>query len=135
MITGRTGERDAVNTNRGDSENDQQSDVKVGDLKHIDAVVLDVRAERHDGDGEQCAHERNDWSKDIERPVDRGRHDVFFEVELQPVGQGLKQAEGADAAWPEAVLNAADDLAFEQHGVGNAGQQNHQHHDDLDNAQ
>ena len=40
VVRGPAGERDAVDADRGDAEDDQQADIEVGDLEHIDAVAL-----------------------------------------------------------------------------------------------
>ena len=39
------GERDAINADGGDAENDQQADIEIGNLKHVDALELDICAE------------------------------------------------------------------------------------------
>ena len=130
------GERDAVDADGGDAEDDQQADIddrRSGTYRRRGR--LDVGAEGDYGDRDQRAGERDDRSQNIERPVDDGGHEVFLEEELQAVGQRLQQAEGTDAAWSAAVLDAANDLALEQDGVGDAGEQDHQHHDDLGDAQ
>ena len=67
-----------------------------------------------------------------ERTLDREGHHVFFEEELDAVGERLQQAEGADARGAPAVLHAAEDFAFEQHGVGHGRERDDQHDRDLD---
>ena len=61
-------------------------------------------------------------------------HQVFLEEELDAVGERLQQAEGTGAAGSPAVLHAAEDLAFEQHGVGDGGQRDDEDHEDLQDA-
>jgi hypothetical protein len=77
-------------------------------------------AEGHDGDRDERAAERDHRREDEERALDGEAHQVFLEEELGAVDERLQQAEGADAAGSPAVLHAADDLALQQHGVGDA---------------
>ncbi len=73
--------------------------------------------------------------QDVEWPVDVGGQQVFFEKELEAVGHGLHHAEGADAAGSPAVLNAADQFAFQQHGVGYGAEEDGQDYGDLQTTQ
>ena len=82
-----------------------------------------------------AAGKRDDRRQQVQRTVNPRRHQVFFQEQLRSVGQGLQQAERADARGSPAVLDAADDLAFEQHGVRNRREQDDQHNDDLDSAE
>ena len=50
-------------------------------------------------------------------------HQVFLEEELDAVGERLQQAEGADAGGSPAVLDAAENLALQQHRVGDRREQ------------
>ena len=130
------GERDAVDADGGDAEDDQQADVEVGDLEDVDAVLtVTCCAEGHDGDGDERAGERDDRREDEERALDGERHEVFLEEELDAVGERLQQAEGADARGSPAVLHAAEDLALQQHGVGDRRQRDDEHDDDLEDAE
>ena len=129
------GERDAVDADGGDAENDEQADVDVGDFKEVEAVGADAgRAEGNDGDGDERAAERDDGREQIERAVDGGGDQVFFEEGFCAVDQRLQQAEGADAAGSPAVLDAADELALKQHGVGDAHEHHHRDHGDFEQA-
>ena len=60
---------------------------------------------------------------------------VFLEEELDAVGERLQQAEGADARGSPAVLDAAEDLALQQHRVGDRRQRDDEHDDDLEDAE
>ena len=91
-------------------------------------------AEGHDGDGDERAAERDHGGEDEERALDGEGHQVFFEEELDAVGERLQQAEGADAAGAPAVLHAADDLALQQHRVGDGGERDDEHDGDLEDA-
>ena len=122
------GERDAVDADRRDAEDDEQADVEVGDVEHLDAdaVYCDRlhAAEGDDGDGDERAGKRDDGSDDEERAFGGDGHEVFLEEELDAVGERLQQAEGADAGGSPAVLDAAEDLALQQHRVGDRRQGN-----------
>ena len=50
----------------------------------------------------------------------RGGHHIFFQEELDAIGQWLQQAEGADARRSPAILDASDNLALQKHGIGDA---------------
>ena len=62
-------------------------------------------------------------ASEIERLVDEGGDHVFLEEELDTVDHGLPHAEWADAAGSPAVLDAADELALEQHGIGHGAEE------------
>ena len=78
------------------------------------------------------AGERDDGRDDEERALDGEGHEVFLEEELDAVGERLQQAEGADAAGSPAVLHAAEDLALQQHGVGDRRERDDEHDGDLE---
>jgi hypothetical protein len=59
-------------------------------------------------------------SKRIERPVNRCGDDVLFEERFGPVNQWLQQAKWPDTTRSPAVLDAAYQLALQQHGVSDA---------------
>ena len=103
----------------------------------VDAVDGDggERAEGNDGDGDERAGEGDDGREDEERALDGEGHQVFLEEELDAVGERLQQAEGADAGGAPAVLHAAEDLALEQHRVGDRRQRDDEHDDDLEDAE
>jgi hypothetical protein len=106
-----------------------------GDFKEIEAAGAHVGlAEGHDGDGEQRAAQRDDGREQIERAVDAGGDDVFFEEGFCAIDQRLQQAEGAHAAGSPAVLDAAHQLALKQHGVSDAHEQHHRDHGYFEQA-
>ncbi len=92
-------------------------------------------SEGDDGDGNQRAGERDDRRDDEERALGGKGKQVFLEEELDAVGERLQQAEGADARGSPAVLHAAEDLALEQHGVGDRRQGDDEDDDDLEDAE
>ena len=92
------------------------------------------RAEGHHGDGDERAAERDDGRKKIERAIDGSGNEVFLEEGLGAVDERLQKAEGADAAGAPAILDAAHQLALEQHGVGDAQQHHHRDHGDFEQA-
>jgi hypothetical protein len=77
-------------------------------------------AKGHHGDGDERAAERDDGREQIERPVDAGGNQVFFEEDLAPSTSGCSRPKGPHAAGSPAVLDAAHQLALQQHGVGDA---------------
>ncbi len=127
------GEGDAVDAHGSDAENDEQADVDVGDLEEIEAVRAHAgRAEGNDGDGDERAAEREDGREQIERAIDGSGNQIFFEERFCAVDERLQQAEGADAAGAPAVLDAAHQLALEEHGVGDAHEHHHRDHGDFE---
>ncbi len=133
------GERDAVDADRGDAEDDEQADVDVGNVEHLDAYSVDRdslhASEGNDGDGDQRARQGDDGGEDEERTLGGEGHEVFLEEELDAVGERLHQAEGADAGGSPAVLDAAQDLALQQHRVGDRRQGNDDDDQDLEDAE
>ena len=129
------GKGDAVDADGSDAENHEQADVDIGDLKEIDAVRAHAgRAEWNDGNGDERAAERDDGREKIKRPIDGGGDQVFLEEGLCAVDERLQQAEWANAAGAPAILNAADELALEEHGVGDAHEHHHRDHGDFGQA-
>ncbi len=90
------------------------------------------RAEGNDGDGDERAAQRDDGREEIERPIDGGWNQIFFEERFRAVDQRLQESEWTNAAGTPAVLDAADKLALEEHGVGDAHQHHHRDHGDLE---
>ncbi len=70
-----------------------------------------------------------------ERLLDEDGGEVFLEEELDAVGERLQQAEGADARRAPAVLHAAEQLALEQHRVGDRGEGDDEHDHDLEDRE
>jgi hypothetical protein len=64
-----------------------------------------------------------------------GREQVFFKKELEAVGHGLPHAEGPYAGGSPTVLNAADQFALQQHGVGYGAEKDGQDYSDLQTTQ
>ena len=79
--------------------------------------------------------ERDHGGQDVERPVYIGGHQVFFKEELEAVGHGLPQAERTNAGGSPAILDAADNFALQQHGVGYGAEEDRQHHGNLQTTQ
>ena len=73
-------------------------------------------------------HGGDDWCEEVDKARRFIRNDVFFQDELQKIGEGLKSTTITNAIGTESSLNEAQDPAFRQHGVGN----NQQHHDKND---
>jgi len=92
-------------------------------------------AEGDDSDRDKRAGEGDERRGDEQRALDQERRQVFLEEELDAVGERLQQAEGADTRGSPAVLHATDELAFEQHRIGDRGERDDQHHDDLEDRQ
>ena len=84
--------------------------------------------------GNERATERDNGSQQIEWLVDARRDQVLFEVGLCAVDQRLQQAEGADTSGSPAILDAAYQLALQQHGVGDAHEHHHRDHGYLEQA-
>ena len=129
------GEGDAVDADRGDAKDDEQADVDVSDLEEVNAVDPVHGAEGDNGDRDEGAGEGDNRGGEEKWALHGERHEVFLEEELDAIDEWLQQAEGADAAGAPAVLHAADDLAFEQHGVGDGGERDDEHHEDLHNRE
>ena len=88
-------------------------------------------AKRDHGDGDERAAKSKDGRQQIERPVDGRGNQILFEERLGAIDERLQEAEGADAAGSPAVLDAAHQLALEEHGVCDAHQHHHRHHGDF----
>ena len=133
VVRAPAGERDAVDADGGDAEDDEQADVEVGDLEEVDAAVQWSCAPKGTTAMETSAQPSAMMgASDEERALDGEGHHVFLEEELDAVGERLEEAEGADARGSPAVLHAAEDLALEQHGVGDGRERDDEHHSDLD---
>ena len=88
-------------------------------------------AERNDPYGNERATEADDGGQQVQRTVNASGNDVFFQEGFGAVDERLQQAEGTDAAGSPAILNSANELAFEKHRVGDGQQEHHRHHHDL----
>ena len=73
-------------------------------------------------------------ASDVERLVDVRRRQVFFEDELDAVGQRLQQAERAHARGSPAVLDVAHHFALQPDGVGHRREQHEDREHDLDDG-
>ena len=91
-------------------------------------------AKGNDGDGDERAAERDDGREKIKRTIDSRGNQIFFEERLGAVDERLQKAEGANAAGSPAILDAADKLALEKHGVGDAHEHHHRDHGDFGKA-
>ena len=132
-------ERDAVDADRRDAEDDKQADVEVGDIEHLDADPVHrdrcIPPKGTTAMEIKRAGQRDDRRDDKQRALGGDRHEVFLEEELDAVGQRLQQAERADARGSPAILDAAQDLALEQHRVGDRRQRDDQDDHDLEDAE
>ena len=108
------------------------ADVDVGDLEDVDALDQRDGAKGDDGDRGHGAGEGDHGSDEEERAIDGEGRQVFLEEELDAVGERLQKAEGADAGGAPAILHATEDLALEQHGVGDGRQGDDEDHQQLD---
>ena len=63
--------------------------------------------------------------------VGLGRHEVFFEEELDAVGERLQDAEGTRPVRPDAVLHVGDDLALEPDHQHDRDEEHDEGDDDL----
>ena len=129
------GKRDAVDTDAGDAEDDQEADVEVSrDLEEIDSVDLGLRAEGHHGDGDERAGQRDDG-----RSTKSGRSTASgimssLRKSLMPSARGCSRPNGPARGSP-AVLHAAKNFALQQHRVGDRRERDDQHHRDLDDRE
>ncbi len=57
-------------------------------------------------------------------------NDVFFENELQQIGEGLQQSAGTDAVWSKPALDETENAPFGKHGVRDDEQHDHERHRD-----
>ncbi len=60
------------------------------------------------------------------------RSQIFFKDKFHSIRQRLQQAERADAGWSPAILDVADDLAFQPHGIRHRREQHNECDHDLD---
>src|SRR5581483_6792883 len=105
-VRGPAGEGNAIYTDGGDAEDDQQRNVGIRNLqRRAHTGDIDRGPERNKSNGEQRRADGNDRGRKVEQLVHVGRREVFFQNELQPIRQGLQQAEGPDARWSPAVLD------------------------------
>src|SRR5215468_8875477 len=79
----------------------------------------------------QCKDDRDHRRRDVQRPIDVGRRQIFFKEKFHSVGGRLQQSEWAYTSWSPAVLHVADDLALQPNRVGNRSQQHEQDQHDL----
>src|ERR1700722_13957427 len=107
---------DAEHAQRRNSQHEEDADIHVGDGMR--------GAERnHHEDRERRQH--HDERRDPEHEaVGFGRHDVFFEQQLDGVGNGLQEPVRAHAHGAEAYLHVSENFAFQpvhrDHGNGEA---------------
>ena len=137
LVVGRpAGQDDPVHPERGDPEDVEQPHVDVGDLQG-----LGTRQEPEQGGGAaEGNHRRGDHGrhhaqrrrKQEEGPVHLARDQVLLEEQLDPVGDGLQQPEGAHAGGPQAHLDASDHLSLDPGHVGRHQEEDAEHHPDLD---
>ena len=75
-------------------------------------------AEGDDGQGEVGRDEEEDGGEEVDPSIGGAGDDVFLGDELEEIGDGLEEAEGADAVGADPVLEAAGDLALGPDDVG-----------------
>ena len=115
------GESDAVHTKRGDRQDEEHADVEVGNLKtNLVPANRNRFAKWNHCDRGKGHRERDEWSKVVDKTVDLARLDVFFEEELEPVGEGLEKSVGAHEVRPPARLNPGNNFPLEPDRVGDA---------------
>ena len=145
VVGGPAAEHGAVHRQGPHGEHIEEPDVDVGDDAlvqgrdvQVDGVPVEGELRRQDvlGEGDhrkgQKGHHRGDDGgqdkEDLVRP--RGRK-IFFEEQLDGVGQGLKQPPGTYPVGAVAQLDETQDLALHKHGVSDGRQEGHEHQGDL----
>ena len=126
-----SGERHAVDADRGHAENQEQSGVHIGrDLQRDSCSPQSVMsvAERNHRDRGQRENDRDQWGRKKQRLVDvRAAVRSSLKKKFQAVGERLQQAERADAGGSPAILHVAHDFALQPNRVGHRREQNQQH--------
>ena len=100
-----------------------------GDLRR-----QDVAGEGDDRKGQKRRARGDDRRHDKQDLVGSRRREVLFEQQLEGVGQGLEQPPGAYPVGAVPQLDETQDLAFQEHRIGDAGEQDPHHHGDLEDA-
>ena len=110
---------DSVDAHRADGQNEENSDIEIGNLE--DWPEGDGRIRQHAGhDGKHRSQPENPF-------VGAVGDDVFLEQELHGIRDWLQQAVRAHAHGSEARLHVRHDFALEQDDV--AGEQRQDEHD------
>ena len=89
------------------------------DVDHAGVAVAEVAAQRDQTEDDERRDHREDGCQPEHPLVGLVRDEVLLQEDLQAVGEGLEDAEGAGAVGTDAVLEVRDDLALEpdhQHG-------------------
>ena len=98
-----------------------------------DAVVpvVEVAADGHDREQQERRHEGDERGEDEHALLGLGGHQVFLEEELDAVGEGLEDAEGARLVGPDPVGHVGVELALEPDHEHRRDEQQHEDDDDL----
>ena len=136
------GQHHTVNGDRAHSQEQQDPDGRVGHLQvggatpQLDfAAVAEVPSERNDGEGQEGGDERQVRRQLEHEPVRPVRHQVLLEEELDPVGEGLQDAEGPGDRGPEPLVHTSQQLPLEPDHQRHGHQQEHEGHDNLGQRQ
>ena len=122
-VGGPAGHDDAIDTERGDREQVQDADIDIGEREPGADRDHRPRNEAED-EGQHRRSEEHDL-------VGAGRQDGFLEEQLDGVGEGLQEAEGADHVGAHPQVHGRHNLALEIGEVGDGEQQRHQNGQDL----
>ena len=110
---------DSVDANRGDRHDVEQADVDVSDVQlDVAAEQMNVRPKWNDGESNERRHHHDD-RRGREHPlIGARRGDVFLEDQLDGIRDRLEHAVRSHAHRTQTHLHPRDDLALEQHHVG-----------------
>ena len=123
---------DAVLVRGGPARHDQPDDGDHGHGEDVEQAKVhvpqdEVRAEGHGHPHEEARDEDRQRGQPVDGLVHPRGHDVLFDHQLQGVGDGLQQAEGAHAHRANALLDARQRLALQprqrEHDDAQDGQQ------------
>ena len=124
---------DAVHADGRHRHDIQQADVDVGDVeRNLASEETDRRTERNDRVDDQRRHHRDDRRGGEHPLVGPHRRDVFLDHQLDRIGDRLQDAVRTDAHRSEPRLRPRDDLALEQHHIGDRDERRVQDDDDLE---
>ncbi len=131
-----SGQHDPVDADRGHGQQEQDPHRGIGQLQ-LEGVAGDghLAADGHDGEDEEGGDDGQVGRQLEDGPVGLVGDQVLLEEELDPVGQGLGDPEGAGPVGPDPALHVRDDLALEpdhQHDRHHQGAEDHQHLDQHD---
>src|SRR5207248_7328813 len=86
----------------------------------------------NDGEDNECGDQRNHGRQGKDPAIRAVRNNVFFQQQLDGIGNRLKQSPGSDAHRAQPYLHEGDDLAFRERQSGNQQRQDGQNQRNLD---